>query len=177
MSHSVGEHLGLAGTGAGSDQQCRRRYSSAADAVFDGPALFRVEGVQMPTGVDRLQLVVPFPFVGDCDTIGATGSQMPRGSVGKTRRAFCLERTWRRVSTPTAAESSLRVAASSWAAAVVELRRRELPAFGDRHPVPSRHDSPVEEARLGTSAQRRVMPQQRWAPNGGKRWRRWANAA
>jgi hypothetical protein len=70
MSHSVGEHLGLAGTGAGSDQQCRRRYSSAADAVFDGPALFRVEGVQMPTGVDRLQLVVPFPFSGDCDTIG-----------------------------------------------------------------------------------------------------------
>jgi hypothetical protein len=38
MSHSVGEHLGLPATGASDDQQCRRRYRIAADAVFDDPA-------------------------------------------------------------------------------------------------------------------------------------------
>jgi hypothetical protein len=83
MSHSVGEHLGLAGTGAGSDQQCRRRYSSAADAVFDGPALFRVEGVQMPTGVDRLQLVVPFPWqVYRAPSQACPGNDINAGSPG-----------------------------------------------------------------------------------------------
>ena len=65
MSHPMGEHLGLAGTGAGGDQQRRRRFGIAVDAVFDGAALFRVEAVQMPRAIGRLQLRVPFPF--SCD--------------------------------------------------------------------------------------------------------------
>jgi hypothetical protein len=65
MSDPVGEHLGLAGTGAGGDQQCRRRFGITADAVFDGAVLFRVEAVQMPRAIRRLQLRVPFPF--SCD--------------------------------------------------------------------------------------------------------------
>jgi hypothetical protein len=58
----VRERLGLAGTGAGGDQQCRRRLGIAADAEFDGAALFRVAAVQMPPAIDRLQLRVPFLF-------------------------------------------------------------------------------------------------------------------
>jgi len=61
MSHPVGERRGLAGAGAGGDQQCRR-FGIAVDAVFDSAALFRVEAVQMPSAIDRLQLRVPFPF-------------------------------------------------------------------------------------------------------------------
>lgn len=73
----MGEHLGLAGTGAGGDQQRRRRFGVAADAVFAGAALFRVEAVKMPPGIGRLQLRVPCSFAGDCNNIYPTGSQSP----------------------------------------------------------------------------------------------------
>jgi hypothetical protein len=86
MSHPVGEHLGLAGTGAGGDQQCRRRFDITADAVFDGAALFRVETVQMPRAIGRLQLRVPFSFARTAITSARLG-RSPRGSVGITRRA------------------------------------------------------------------------------------------
>jgi len=62
MRHPVGKRLGLAGAGAGGDQQCRRPVGIAVDAVFDRAALFRVEAVQMPPAIDRLQLRVPFLF-------------------------------------------------------------------------------------------------------------------
>jgi hypothetical protein len=76
MSHPVGERLGFASSGAGGDQQCRRRREMLADAIFDSAALFRIEAREMPRVIDRLQLYVPFPFaVGD--SIGTTGSQSP----------------------------------------------------------------------------------------------------
>jgi hypothetical protein len=53
-----------------------------ADAIFDSPALFRVEVVQMPRAIDRLQLCVPFPFALG-DSIGATASQCPWPGRGK----------------------------------------------------------------------------------------------
>ena len=64
MSDPVGECLGLAGAGASGDQQCRRRFGIAVDAVFDSFTLFRVEAAQMSPAIDRLQLDVPFPFAG-----------------------------------------------------------------------------------------------------------------
>ena len=75
MSHPVGERLGLAGAGAGGDQQCRRRFGIAVDAVFDGAALFRVEAVQMPPAIDRLQLCVPFSFSRSRDSTDAAREQ------------------------------------------------------------------------------------------------------
>jgi hypothetical protein len=62
MSDPVGEGLGLAGAGASGDQQCRRRFGIAIDAVFHSFALFRVEAAQMSSAIDRFQLGVPFPF-------------------------------------------------------------------------------------------------------------------
>ena len=92
MSHPVGERLGFASTGAGGDQQCRRRCEMLADAIFDSAALFRIEAVQMPRAIDRLQLCVPFPFaVGD--SIGATASQCPWPGRGKRGVGHCPERT------------------------------------------------------------------------------------
>ena len=43
MSHPVGERLGFASSGAGGDQQCRRRRKMLADAISDSAALFRIE--------------------------------------------------------------------------------------------------------------------------------------
>jgi hypothetical protein len=42
----VGERLGFASSGAGGDQQCRRRREMLADAIFDSAALFRIEAGQ-----------------------------------------------------------------------------------------------------------------------------------
>jgi hypothetical protein len=64
----------------------RGRFGIAVDAVFDSATLFRVEAVQMPPAIDRLQLRVPFPFCNG-DSIGATASQCPRAWSRETRRA------------------------------------------------------------------------------------------
>jgi hypothetical protein len=95
MSHPVGEHLGLATTSAGGDQQRRRWFDIAADAVFDGAALFRVEAVQMPPAIRRLQLRVPFPFSIACDSIGGDIVAMPMARSGSNGRHLAPERTGR----------------------------------------------------------------------------------
>src|SRR5437667_11113554 len=95
MSHPMGERLGLAGAGAGGDQQWRRRYDIAADAVFDSAAPFRVEAVQMPPAIDRLQLRVPFLFsamaIASAQQLrnarGPVGGNAPRAFVRSARRA------------------------------------------------------------------------------------------
>jgi hypothetical protein len=89
----VGERHGLAGAGAGGDQQCRRLFGIAVDAVFDCAALFRVVAVQMPLAIDRLQLRVPCLFSA---TAIASGRRLrnARGPVeGKRVASVFAERT------------------------------------------------------------------------------------
>jgi hypothetical protein len=52
MCDPVGESLGLAGARTGRDQQRRRRFRVAADAVFDSAALSRVQVAQMTVVID-----------------------------------------------------------------------------------------------------------------------------
>jgi hypothetical protein len=59
----------------------RRRFVIAADAVFDSAALFRVEAVQMPPAIDRLQLRVPFLF----STTAITSAGQLRNARGPNR--------------------------------------------------------------------------------------------
>ena len=73
MSNPVGERRGLAGAGAGGDQQCRR-FGIAVDAVFDSAALFRVEVVQMPPAIDRLLLTLRQCLRGAVDTPPGRGT-------------------------------------------------------------------------------------------------------
>jgi hypothetical protein len=88
MSNPVSERLGLAGTGAGGDQQCRRRLGIAADAEFDGSALFRVEAVQMPPAIDRLQLL--FLFCSPTTAIASARQGRNAPGLGPENAAFAV---------------------------------------------------------------------------------------
>jgi hypothetical protein len=114
MSHPVGERLGLAGAGAGGDQQCRR-FGIAVDAVFDSATLFRIEAVQMPPAIDRLQLRVPFPFAATAIASARQGRNAC-GSVRENAPCAVVRRSASRVGfARPPGESSLRVEASCFA--------------------------------------------------------------
>ena len=52
MRDPMGEGLGLAGARTDRDQQRRRRFCVATDAIFDSAALRRLQVAQVPATID-----------------------------------------------------------------------------------------------------------------------------
>ena len=153
MSHPVGKRLGLAGAGAGGDQQRRRRCRMVADAIFDSAALFWIEAVQMSRAIDRLQLGVPFPFTLG-DSIGATRSQCPWPGRGKRGLRHCPERTLDRFATWPRSESPFlrRLPSAIGAALLIVSQAGPELALGESRPTPQPQGAMPSEARCQTDA-------------------------